>query len=193
MFVFRHPYSKSRRHFLAANSALVTSVTLGAQSGGLAAVKPVKSDLNEPRFLYFLALHTMESVRLPFWSSGDYMEQNLARIDHVLRDHRTQEVHAIDTSLLDYVHALVMSLDPEAPVHVISGYRSPATNAKLRKTSSSVARKSFHMFGRAIDIRIPGFTALQIRDAAIALQLGGVGYYAGPDFVHLDTGRFRYW
>lgn len=189
-FLLNHLHTISRRSFLAAHSALVTSVALGAHGNALAAGNPA---LDESRFLYLLALHTMESVQLPFWSSGDYLGQNLARINHVLRDHRTHEVHAIDPKLLEYVHALVMSLDPEAPVHVISGYRSPATNAKLRQNSNGVARKSFHMFGRAIDIRIPGFTAAEIRDAAIDLQRGGVGYYAKADFVHLDTGRFRYW
>lgn len=189
-FLLNHLHTISRRSFLAAHSALATSVALGAHGNALAAGNPA---LDESRFLYLLALHTMESVQLPFWSSGDYLGQNLARINHVLRDHRTHEVHAIDPKLLEYVHALVMSLDPEAPVHVISGYRSPATNAKLRQNSNGVARKSFHMFGRAIDIRIPGFTAAEIRDAAIDLQRGGVGYYAKADFVHLDTGRFRYW
>ena len=192
-FVLNRSHTISRRCFLKAQSAFVTSVALGSHSQVLGADNAAGSGSADTRFLYLLALHTMESVQLPFWSSGDYMAPNLSRIDHVLRDHRTDEVHAIDPRLLDYVHALVVALDPQAPVHVISGYRSPATNAKLRKSSNGVARKSFHMFGRAIDLRIPGFTAAETRDAAISLQLGGVGYYPGPGFIHLDTGRVRHW
>ena len=110
-----------------------------------------------------------------------------------MRDHRSGEVKAIDTQLLELLHALALKTSPQAPFHVISGYRSPATNKKLRKKSTGVASRSLHMQGKAIDIRIPGFKTRKLRNVALKLKAGGVGYYAKSDFVHVDIGRVRYW
>lgn len=186
-----------RREFIA-KAALISALAFNPSSP-LAAAMRVRVDLSDlanvanPRSVDLLALHTMESLQVPFWQAGSYMPQNLSRIAHVLRDHRTQEVHSIDPRLLEFLSALAQELELTVPVHVISGYRSPATNKKLRLNSSGVAKRSFHMFGRAIDIRIPGVPSDQVRDVAVSLHRGGVGYYAGPDFVHLDTGRVRTW
>jgi uncharacterized protein YcbK (DUF882 family) len=117
----------------------------------------------------------------------------LAEIDHILRDHRTGEVRPIDTELLDLAHALGESLGAPGPFHVISGYRSPKTNALLRASGNGVASKSLHLQGKALDIRLPGCDLRRLRRAAVDLKGGGVGHYPGPNFIHIDVGRVRYW
>jgi uncharacterized protein YcbK (DUF882 family) len=114
-------------------------------------------------------------------------------INHILRDHRTGEIKPIDPDLLDLLHALRTRLGTQRPFHVISGYRSPCTNEQLRSRSRGVARKSMHLFGKAVDIRIPGHDLADLRQAALAEQAGGVGYYPRPGFVHVDVGRVRFW
>lgn len=138
-------------------------------------------------------LHTDERLSAEYWAGGDYAPDALAAIDHLLRDFRTGERHAIDRRLLDVLHELRMRLDTNAPFQVISGYRSPRTNAMLREASSGVAGHSLHMSGMAIDIRVPGRELRRVRDAALSLGAGGVGYYPASDFVHVDVGRVRRW
>lgn len=100
----------------------------------------------------------------------------------------------MDRRLFDLLYDLKLSLgDSDARFHVVSAYRSPATNAKLRRASSGVAKKSLHLTGQAIDIRFPDLSTRRVRDAAITLGRGGVGYYRRSDFVHLDTGNVRTW
>lgn len=147
----------------------------------------------EPHRLAFLNTHTGERLDVVYAERGRYQDDALAAIDHLLRDHRTGEVASIDRTLLDALAGLRASLQTEQPFHVISGYRSPATNARLAAASSGVARRSLHLEGRAIDIRVPGRSLEQVRQAAVSLKAGGVGYYRGSDFVHLDTGRVRTW
>ncbi|WP_332460900.1 YcbK family protein [Thauera sinica] len=117
----------------------------------------------------------------------------LQRIDRLLRDFRTGEVQAMDPQLFDILHALRITLGG-GTFEIISAYRSPATNDMLRKTGGGgVAKRSLHMDGRAIDVRLPGVPTTSLRDAAIGLGLGGVGYYPESDFVHIDTGAVRAW
>jgi uncharacterized protein YcbK (DUF882 family) len=111
----------------------------------------------------------------------------------VLRDHRTGQVHPIAPSLLDLVADLRDRTGVSGPVQVISGYRSPQTNAGLQKAGSGVATRSLHMDGKALDIRIPGLELTRLRDAALAMQRGGVGFYPESNFVHVDIGRVRRW
>ena len=111
----------------------------------------------------------------------------------MLRDHRSDELTAMDPSLLDLLYNLQQKTQGHGPFHVISGYRSPSTNNKLRKNSKGVAKKSLHMQGRAIDIRLPGSELKTLQHAALSLQAGGVGYYPKSNFIHLDTGRVRFW
>lgn len=124
---------------------------------------------------------------------GGYDPTTLARVNHFLRDFRTDEVHAIDPGVLDTLFAVRSRVGRDDPFHVISGYRSPETNAYLRRHSSGVAKHSLHMEGRAIDVRLPGIPTAKLRDIALTMQRGGVGYYPASDFVHLDTGRVRFW
>jgi uncharacterized protein YcbK (DUF882 family) len=167
--------------FLGATAALVTpSLWASLQRG---------SD----RTLAFRNLHTGESLRTTFWTQGRYLSDELTAVNQVLRDHRSGEVHAMDPKLLDLLYALQQSVGVNGAFHIISGYRSPKTNQKLRSQGGGVAKKSLHMQGKAIDIRLPGCQLDRLRDAALALQAGGVGYYAKSDFIHLDTGRVRRW
>ena len=146
-----------------------------------------------PRSLRFESLHTGESLSATYWAAGAYVPQALHRIDHVLRDHRTGDVRPIAPGLLDLLVALRDRLQTDAPFQIISAYRSPATNAMLAEHSSGVARQSLHTQGLAIDIRVPGRKLTALRDAALDLKGGGVGFYPRSDFVHVDIGRVRSW
>lgn len=147
----------------------------------------------EPRRLAFVHTHTRETLDLVYATGLNYAPQSLARVNEFLRDFRTSDVHVIDPALLDLLHALARSMKATEPFHVISGYRSPRTNAALRAHSAGVAKYSLHMEGKAIDIRLPGATLAAVRDSARQLARGGVGYYPDSDFVHVDTGRVRMW
>lgn len=147
----------------------------------------------DARRLSFVNTHTGDAFNDAYWEAGEYVADAMAAIEQVMRDHRSGEVHAIDPRLLDQLHVLKGDLGASAPYQIISGYRSPATNAALAAQSSGVATRSLHMQGRAIDVRIAGVDLPRLRDAAIARQAGGVGFYAASNFVHLDTGRVRRW
>lgn len=146
-----------------------------------------------PRSLSFFHTHTNESLEAVYWCDGAYCPPGLQEIDHLLRDHRTGEVKEIDRSLLDLLHELRSETGVSQPFHVISGYRSPASNALLRRAGSGVAGRSFHIQGRAIDIRLPGIGLGDLRDHALRLDRGGVGYYPASGFVHVDVGPPRTW
>jgi len=145
------------------------------------------------RQLTFLNLHTNERVQSTYWADGDYLADGLAAINTVLRDHRTGETYPIDPHLLNMLQLLQLKMDSRREFHVISGYRSPQTNAQLNAKSNGVAKRSLHMPGMAIAIRLPGNALADLRNAALSLQAGGVGYYPGSDFIHIDTGHFRQW
>ncbi|MGJ0515101.1 MAG: YcbK family protein [Methylomicrobium sp.] len=148
---------------------------------------------SEFKTLAFEHTHTGDKLKLTYFERGRYIEEALHEINYLLRDFRTDAVHPIDTALLDQLFILKQILGVKKPFHIISGYRSPLTNAQLRKHSSGVAEHSFHMQGRAIDIRVEGLSTKTIRRAALTMAQGGVGYYPRDNFVHLDTGRFRTW
>ena len=137
--------------------------------------------------------HTRESLRTLYWADGVYSQEALQSISHILRDHRNGEVKLIDRHLLDLLYAIEKRLGVPQTFHVISGYRSPATNARLRERSKGIAKNSLHMYGKAIDIRLSDGDLLDLRRAARALGVGGVGYYPRSGFVHVDVGRARYW
>ena len=137
--------------------------------------------------------HTGDKLRLTYFERGLYIEDALQEIDYILRDYHTGDIHPIDPALLDQLHELKLRLGVSRPFNIISGYRSPETNANLRRHSDGVAKHSLHMQGRAVDIRLDGYGASTIRDAALSMQRGGVGYYSASNFVHLDTGDVRTW
>jgi uncharacterized protein YcbK (DUF882 family) len=117
----------------------------------------------------------------------------LSKVNHLLRDHRTDKVHPIDPTLLDILHAVSTTSESRGVFQIISGYRAPETNAMLHHTSSGVASQSLHMLGKAIDVRLSDVKTCDLRRVAMVLKRGGVGYYPESDFVHLDTGRVRTW
>ncbi len=145
------------------------------------------------RELSFLNLHTGETLRAEYWVRGTYNHDALQSINWFLRDYRNNQTHAIDPHLLDLIHVLHQMVRSAEPFHVISGYRSPQTNAMLHERSGAVAKHSMHLEGRAIDIRLPGLGLKYLQNAALSLKAGGVGYYPADDFVHVDTGPIRRW
>lgn len=145
------------------------------------------------RVLALHHLHTGERRRITYWADGAYIGEGLKEINHLLRDHRTGDQHQMDPGLLDLLHQVQERVGCHGEFHIISGYRSPKTNRMLRKNSSGVARHSLHMDGKALDIRLSGCDIKQLHRAAKSLKAGGVGLYTRSNFVHVDTGRVRYW
>lgn len=144
--------------------------------------------------LSFVHTHTRESLTVGWRIAGHPDPLALRRIDRLLRDFRTGDVHPIDPTLLEQLHRVAALTGSRAPFQVISAYRSDRTNAMLRERGrGGVARTSLHLQGRAIDVRLPDVPLADLRDAARSLAAGGVGYYPQDGFVHLDTGRVRAW
>ena len=191
----------ARRRFLkklAFGSVMALGVTEAANAAVRHVIYPGRhrhGHLHAPehKTLAFEHTHTGDKLKLTYFERGRYIREALHEINYLLRDFRTDDVHPIDTALLDQLFALRQTLGINRPFHIISGYRSPATNAQLRRHSHGVAEHSYHMEGRAIDIRLEGISSKTVRNAALALAQGGVGYYPHSNFVHLDTGRFRTW
>lgn len=138
--------------------------------------------------------HTAETLDVTYFEQGEYHPQALAEIDFILRDFRANEAVPMARGVLDLVSDLATALDARQPVNIICGYRSPQTNEMLRTTrGGGVAKHSLHMEAMAIDLRVPGRDLRKVQAAAMAMQRGGVGYYAKEDFVHVDVGRVRHW
>jgi uncharacterized protein YcbK (DUF882 family) len=157
------------------------------------AAGPVLATSGGTRRVRFLHTHTGESLDAVYFRDGSYQPECLSQVNHLLRDFRTGDVHPIEPSLLDILFDLQVLADRDAPFEVISGYRSPATNAMLHSRSEGVAVHSMHLEGRAIDIRLSGAPTRELAAHARSLGRGGVGFYARSDFVHVDTGRVRSW
>jgi uncharacterized protein YcbK (DUF882 family) len=172
-----------RRRFLTGSGATAVALLLGRDAKAATAA----------RRLSFVNTHTDETLSVVYWADGRYVPGALKDINFILRDFRTDAVRDIDPGLIDLVHALRTRLESNAPFHIISGYRTPETNKVLRERSGRVASHSLHCDGRAIDVRLPGTPLRSLQRVALALQGGGVGYYAASQFVHVDTGRVRSW
>ena len=150
--------------------------------------------LNTPRrYLSFYNLHTTERLTTVYWADGQYIPESLSDINRTLRDYRNGEICEIAPRLLDTLWEVRLRLETTEPFELISGYRSPATNAMLRSQGHGVAENSLHLKGMAADIRIPGRSLGLLRRTAISLEAGGVGYYPASQFVHIDVGRIRTW
>jgi uncharacterized protein YcbK (DUF882 family) len=187
--MFVPPTHPARRLFLrrAAQLALAGAATPLAVQRALAAQPDARSVALEHT-------HTRERLSLVYAVGGQYVAQALSVLNHFLRDHYTGEVGVIDPQLFELLHRLRAELGARDAFHVISGYRCPRTNATLRSTrGGGVATRSLHMDGKAIDIRLPGVPLGDLRDAALSLRAGGVGFYPRAQFVHVDTGRVRSW
>lgn len=138
-------------------------------------------------------LHTGEQLEAVYWEQGEYIPDVLDAVNHQLRDYRNGQVHPIEPHLLDLLDEVAALTGARSNFQVISGYRSPETNAMLHEHSAEVAKKSFHMQGMAIDVRLPGVELRHLHAAAVSLGRGGVGYYPESDFVHIDVGPVRTW
>jgi uncharacterized protein YcbK (DUF882 family) len=172
-----------RREFLRASGLVLASVAAPA-------IARASTDV---RSLAFDNIHTGEKLNIDYWTGGQYVPDALSTINHLLRDYRNEEVHVIDPRLLDLLNRLHTTLGSATPFQVISGYRSPTTNALLHAESHGVAAKSLHMQGMAIDIRLADRRLADLHTVAHTMRSGGVGYYPASDFVHVDVGRVRYW
>ena len=167
---------------------------LGAAGfGSLLAAPAIGRIRDHEERLEMLNLHTGESVSAVIWADGAPVPDELARVNRLMRDHRSGDVAEMDRRLLHELLELRRLLESGAPYHLISGYRSPKTNAALLASSSGVAENSFHVRAQAADVRLPGVDLMRVRRAARALKAGGVGYYPLSDFVHIDTGPMRFW
>jgi uncharacterized protein YcbK (DUF882 family) len=176
------------------NRRAFLKLTLGASAGltTLPALATLATPVRE-RVLTLYNTHTSERARATYWADGEYVASEIAQLNRLLRDHRSGQVYAIEHRLFDTLHNLQVLTGARTDFHVISGYRSPASNAMLRRQGSGVAKDSLHTYGKAIDIRLPGSELRDLQRAALALRAGGVGYYPQSDFIHLDTGRVRAW
>lgn len=176
-----------RRRFLQRAGALC------ATAGSLVAWPALGSTPQPRRVLRFVHTHTGETLTAPYFDGGGYDPACLQRVDQLLRDFRNGEIHRIDPPLLDILYDLQTLADRDAPFEVISGYRSAQTNAMLRRNASGVAEHSQHLLGKAIDVRLSGYSTRRLGEYARTMSRGGVGYYAASDFVHIDTGSVRFW
>ena len=174
-----------RRGFLAlAAPAVVAASSLS----GVA-----RAALVPERMISLYSIHTGEKLTTIYHADGAYQEASLSELNHILRDWRTDEVYPMETGLLDFLHDLHVKMDSSEPFHIISGYRSPKTNAKLRNKSKGVAKRSLHMRGMAVDISLPDRDLLALHRTAKSMQRGGVGLYRKSEFIHVDIGRVRSW
>jgi uncharacterized protein YcbK (DUF882 family) len=177
----------ARRRFMALGMGVASGAALGAF--GVAAAEPAV----EPRSVALHNLHTDERLEAIYWDNGRYVPDALSAVNRVLRDYRTGDEHMIDPRLLDLLTAVHGKVEAAQPFQVISGYRSPKTNAMMHERSAGVASKSLHMQGMAIDVRVEGVALNHLHNAALDLGRGGVGLYPVSNFVHMDVGRVRRW
>jgi uncharacterized protein YcbK (DUF882 family) len=185
--VGRQPQALScnRREFLRIGSGVAAALMLPA---GMA-----RAASHSERSLSFYNTHTGERLKACYWAEGNYVPGGIREINQILRDHRTGDVYDMDQGLLDLLYLLQTRVDSKQTFQIISGYRSPKTNAMLSGKSKGVAKRSYHMQGKAIDIRLNGCDLKQLHKAALSLKAGGVGYYPSSDFIHVDVGRVRRW
>ncbi|MCX5871171.1 MAG: DUF882 domain-containing protein [Deltaproteobacteria bacterium] len=175
----------NRRNFLGRAMAMVPLFLLSSPSSLLASF--------EEKTLSFYHTHTLKELSIVYFRNGRHIPSALATINNFLKDFRTGDIHPIDPALLDLLHDLQLATGTKKFFEVISGYRSPQTNAMLHSNSGGVASHSLHMLGKAIDIRLPSFSTGHLHKIALAFQRGGVGYYPQSDFIHIDTGHVRTW
>jgi uncharacterized protein YcbK (DUF882 family) len=171
-------------------------LSLGAAAGLSVIAAPAwaqRFDIWEPRRAALHNLHTGETFSAVYFANGSYLPDALAEAQRVMRDWRTGDEHFIDPGLFDALHGVRARLETDRPFQIISGYRSPTTNAMLHARSKGVAQHSQHTLGKAIDVRLEGVELAHLRKAALDVGAGGVGYYPVSNFVHVDTGRVRQW
>jgi len=175
-----------RRLFLSKISIGSAGLILGPELALAAAKKERVLMMNNP--------HTGERLRTVYWTPRDgYVGESLSSVSYFMRDFRMNLVKPVDPALLDIIHAISLNIGSHKQFKVTSGYRSPKTNRMLARHSNNVAKKSMHMKAKAVDFEVPGVSAKNLRKLALALKAGGVGYYPGHQFIHVDTGSVRTW
>lgn len=187
---------RRERHFRGGISRRGFLARVGAVAAGSLLVpsqEAFSKALSKERRLTLINMNTDEELGIVCCPQKNYDRKTLAQFSHFLRDHRTDEAHAMDPALIDLLYAVTVLTRGNGEYRIISGYRAPETNHMLRKASHSVAEHSLHMIGKAIDMRTDDVSTKTLQTAAIALQQGGVGYYPAADFVHMDTGDIRTW
>jgi uncharacterized protein YcbK (DUF882 family) len=177
----------SRRELLSMGLVTVASTIIPHKT--LAAIEEPEAE----RDISFYNLYSHENLEIVYWRDGKYLPEALSEINHMFRDSRTGKVKIINKNLIDLLFNLKTKLKTNEPFQIVSGYRSPRSNAILRKKKKGVARNSLHMYGKAVDLRVPGQSIRTVRYAAMGLKGGGVGYYPRSSFVHIDVGDIRYW
>lgn len=176
----------SRRKLLA--------LTAGAGAAGIAGLTPDDAEAARGRrSLKLVETHTGEKLRVVYRVGNKYSRNGLRKINLIMRDWRNDQIRAMDPQVIDYLYSISRWLGTNKPIKIVSGYRSPATNAMLARKSSGVARNSYHVKGMAIDFRIDGYSVNSIARAAKAMKLGGVGKYNRSRFVHIDSAEYRTW
>ncbi|HZD47790.1 MAG TPA: DUF882 domain-containing protein [Silvibacterium sp.] len=162
--------------------------------GSLSAIAADTPSTTPTYRLHLYHLHTGESIDIVYRVGDHYIPEAVAQLDHFLRDHRTGDVKDYDVREFDLLHDLMARLGhPNGVIDIVCGYRTPWSNNYLREHGHGVALHSEHMEAKAIDIRIPGVPTAEVRDTALAMRRGGVGYYGQSDFVHVDVGPVRHW
>jgi len=178
-----------------ASSLLSRRRLLGAAvaTAGVGLVYPVPAVSFAPRSVSLYNVHTSEWLRTVYWADGHYIREAVRDINWILRDHHSDEIRAMDAGVLDVLGNLRERLDTHEPFLVVSGYRSPTTNMRMYLNHEGVAKHSYHIKGMAVDLRSERRSLDQIREAAVSLRCGGVGYYPRSGFIHVDCGPIRYW
>lgn len=175
-----------RRKFLLKAGMTTAGLILGPELAQAA--------MKRDRLLMMSNPHTGEKIRTVYWTPRDgYIRESLASVSHFMRDFRQNQIKPIDPRLLDIVHAISLNIGRNRRFEVMSGYRSPKTNRMLSRRSRNVARKSYHMRGKAVDFQVKNISARHLRRVALAVGRGGVGYYPGARYIHVDTGAVRTW
>ena len=185
-----------RRAFLGLGAVAAAAALVPSKVQAATTTAPLPTAKAPERALSFFNTHTGERLKTTYCTGGSYLPDSLRDLNYILRDFRANEIKPIDHRVFDLLHELGGTLETDQPFHIISGYRSPQTNALLRErggAATGVASHSLHIIGQAIDIRVPGVKLDHLRDAAKSLKIGGVGFYPDLNFVHVDVGRVRYW
>jgi len=177
-----------RRYFLKMGAQAAVSALFP-----LSAMASINRSFIPERRLSFYNTHTDEGLDVCYYSQGRYHPKALKEIDYILRDHYSHKIKPIHKELLDLLHAISVTIGEDPQFHIISGYRTVETNTMLRRKSKAVAKKSLHMQGKAVDIRIPHCDTKRLNKICKRMHAGGVGYYPESDFVHVDTGDVRFW
>lgn len=178
----------SRRKFL--GMGLISMAAAVVPKGAFASAG---EHIISERELAFYNLYTHENLDTIYWRDGQYIPEALSEIDYIFRDRRSGKVKRINRRLMDLLFNIQKKLGSKEPFQLISGYRTPRSNAILSKTNKGVAKNSLHMYGKAVDLRLPGYSLKAVRRAAMSFKAGGVGYYPRSKFVHIDVGNVRYW